>query len=154
MTNVTKGIAMLVREIMSAQVLTISPNDSAQSAARLMAEAQIGALPVEVPGVGAIVGIVTDGDIVVSVTAKGLSTSTAICEFMTVCPQVCHEDDDIESAARTMADLKVSRLVVTNAERRVVGIVSFADIVRAKPELGELMTEKAVRGAKVAGAAA
>ena len=119
---------MRVKDVMSAQIVTVSPNDTAQSAARLMAETEVGALPVEVPGVGAIVGILTDRDIVVSVLAKGLSTSAAIAEFMTVSPEVCHEDDPTDAVAARMRELAVRRLVVVNDERRVVGIVSLVDI--------------------------
>ena len=119
---------MRVRDVMSAQIVTISPMDTAQSAARLMHETQVGALPVEVPGVGAIVGIVTDRDIVVSVTAKGLSTSTTVAEFMTVSPETCNESDDTAIAASHMRGLSVRRLVVVNDERRVVGIVSLVDV--------------------------
>jgi CBS domain-containing protein len=124
---------MLVKDVMSAQIVTVSPNDTAQSAARLMAETEVGALPVEVPGVGAIVGIITDHDIVVSVLARGHSTSTAIAEFMTVSPEVCSEKDDTETLAVRMRELGVRRLVVVNDDRRVVGIVSLVDIPAEKP---------------------
>jgi CBS domain-containing protein len=119
---------MRVKDVMSAQIVTISPSDTAQSAARLMLETEVGALPVEVPGVGAIVGIVTDRDIVVSVLARGLSTSTAVAEFMTVSPELCNEDDDTTAVAARMRELSVRRLVVANADRRVVGIVSLVDL--------------------------
>ena len=124
---------MRVMDVMSAQIVTISPNDTAQSAARLMLETEVGALPVEVPGVGAIVGIVTDHDIVVSVLARGLSTSTTVAEFMTVSPEVCSQDDDTATAADRMRELGVRRLVVVNDDRRVVGIVSLVDIPARAP---------------------
>lgn len=60
-----------VGSLMTPTPFTISPNDSAQSAARLMAATGVGILPVEVPGVGAIIGVLTDRDIVVSVLAEG-----------------------------------------------------------------------------------
>lgn len=124
---------MRVKDVMSAQIVTVSPNDTAQSAARLMLETEVGALPVEVPGVGAIVGIITDHDIVVSVLAKGHSTSTAIAEFMTVSPELCNENDDTATVAARMRELDVRRLVVVNDDRRVVGIVSLVDIPAEKP---------------------
>lgn len=124
---------MLVKDVMSAQIVTVSPNDTAQSAARLMLETEVGALPVEVPGVGAIVGIVTDHDIVVSVMARGLSNSAAIAEFMTVSPEVCNENDDTAAVAKRMRELDVRRLVVVNDDRRVVGIISLVDIPAGKP---------------------
>ena len=123
---------MRVKDVMSAQIVTVSPNDTAQSAARLMLETEVGALPVEVPGVGAIVGIITDRDIVASVLAQGLSTSTAIAEFMTVSPEVCNEGDDTVTTAARMRHFGVRRLVVVNDDRRVVGIVSLVDLPAEK----------------------
>ncbi len=119
---------MRVKDVMSAQIVTISPNDTAQSAARLMLEADVGALPVEVPGVGTIIGIVTDHDIVVSVTARGLSTSTTVAEFMTVSPEACNENDDMTITISRMRAFGVRRLVVMNDNRHVVGIVSLVDM--------------------------
>lgn len=124
---------MRVKDVMSAQIVTISPNDTAQSAARLMLETEVGALPVEVPGVGAVIGIVTDRDIVVSVTARGLSTSTTVAEFMTVSPEACNENDDVAIAASRMREFGVRRLVVVNEDRRVVGIVSLVDMPAETP---------------------
>ncbi len=125
---------MRVKDVMSAQIVTVSPNDTAQSAARLMLETEVGALPVEVPGVGAIVGIITDRDIVVSVLARGLSTSTAIAEFMTVSPEVCNENDETAKVAARMREIAVRRLVVVNDARHVVGIVSLVDLPAVKAE--------------------
>ncbi|MFC3075102.1 CBS domain-containing protein [Shinella pollutisoli] len=127
---------MRVKDVMSPQVITISPNDTAQSAGRLMLDAEIGALPVEVPGTGAIVGIVTDRDIVVSVVAQGLSGSTAVAEFMTVATETCHEDDDTAAVAERMRALGVRRLVVVDGERRTVGIVTLSDLPSADTEGG------------------
>ena len=128
---------MLVKDVMSAQIVTVSPNDTAQSAARLMLETEVGALPVEVPGVGAIVGIITDRDIVVSVLGRGHSTSMAIAEFMTVSPEVCNQGDDTALVAARMRELGVRRLVVVDDDRRVVGIVSLVDIPTEGPAAEE-----------------
>lgn len=46
--------AQSARSLMTRTVYSISPNDSAQSAARLMSEAGVSMLPVEAPSVGAI----------------------------------------------------------------------------------------------------
>ncbi|THK39348.1 CBS domain-containing protein [Ensifer sp. MPMI2T] len=128
-----------VRDVMSKQVFTVSPSDTAQSVARLMEEAGVGALPVEAPGVGTILGIVTDRDILASVVAQGLSTSTAVFEFMTVSAESCEEDDSILLAAQKMHDFKIRRLVVVDENKHAAGIVSLADITRASPELGGLV---------------
>ncbi|MBB4184488.1 CBS domain-containing protein [Sinorhizobium terangae] len=130
-----------VRDVMSKQVFTVSPSDTAQSVARLMEEAEVGALPVEAPGVGTILGIVTERDILASVVAQGLSTSTAVFEFMTVSAEYCEEEDSILLAAQKMHEFKIRRLVVLDEKKHAAGIISLADITRASPELGGLVLE-------------
>ncbi|MDX3924245.1 MAG: CBS domain-containing protein [Shinella sp.] len=128
---------MNVRDVMSAQVFTVSPRDTAQSVARLMAEAGVGALPVEAPGAGVVLGIVTDRDIVSSITAEGLASTMTVAEFMTVSAETCTEDEDLADVARRMSALDMRRLVVLDGNRKVIGLVTFSDILRAKPEIGE-----------------
>ena len=120
-----------VADAMTRQAVTISPNDSAQSAARLMAEMDVGVLPVEVPGTGTVVGIVTDRDIVTSVIANGMSSSTAVYEFMTVAAETCRPDDRLEAAEKRMRDLDLRRLVVVDDSHHVVGVLSRSDASRA-----------------------
>ena len=43
----------------------------------------------------------------------------------------CFEDDDVEEVAKNMADLQVRRLPVLDKDKRLVGIVSLADIATA-----------------------
>jgi len=138
-----------VGDVMSRPVFTVSPTDTAQSVARLMKETGVGAVPVEAPGVGTILGIVTDRDILSSVVARGLSSSTAVFEFMTVSAQSCEEGDSILLAAQKMHDLRIRRLVVVDEKRQAAGIVSLADITRASPELGGLVLEGLNRPAVV-----
>jgi CBS-domain-containing membrane protein len=40
----------------------------------------------------------------------------------------CFESDDVDEVARNMADLKVRRLPVLDGKKRLVGIISLADI--------------------------
>lgn len=128
-----------VAALMTPCVYSISPGDSAQSAARLMLEAGVGMVPVEAPGVGAILGVVTDRDIVVKVVAKSIPTTAAVCEFMTVSAETCHPSDNVVSAAQTMLEAKLHRLVVVDESKHAVGILSLSDIVREHPSLGSLI---------------
>lgn len=136
-----------VRSLMTASVYSISPNDSAQSAARLMLEADVGMLPVEAPGVGAILGVITDRDILVQVMAKALPTSTAVCEFMTVSAETCFADHSVLSAAQQMLEARLHRLVVVDEGRRAVGILTLSDILRAYPSIGS-MVQSGLKGAQ------
>lgn len=122
---------MYVRDVMTRQVVTASPNDSVQAVARLMADIDSGALPIEVPGVGTLVGFVTDRDIIVRVVAAGLPTTTAVSEIMTVGIESCTEDEELSDIARRMESLQVRRLVVYNADRGVTGFLSEADLPHA-----------------------
>ena len=60
---------MKVRNIMSKDVLSLSPEDSIEKAAQLMKQHGIGSLPI-CEG-EKVIGIVTDRDIVLRATAKG-----------------------------------------------------------------------------------
>src|SRR5262249_37345453 len=42
------------------------------------------------------------------------------------------EDDDLDEVARNMADIKLRRLPVLNGKKRLVGIISIADIALAE----------------------
>lgn len=128
-----------VRSLMTATVYSISPDDSAQSAARLMLETGVAMLPVEAPGVGAVLGVVTDRDILVQIVASSLPTSTAVCEFMTVSAETCFPDDSVLSAAHKMVESGLFRLVVIDEGRRPVGILSLSDVKREYPAVGSLI---------------
>lgn len=122
---------MKVRDVMTRQVVTASPNDNVQAVARLMADIDSGALPIEAPGVGTLVGFVTDRDIIVRVVAAGLPTTTTVSEIMTVGIESCTEDEELADIARRMESLQLRRLVVYNAERAVTGFISEADLPHA-----------------------
>lgn len=132
---------MKVRDVMTRQVVTAAPNDSVQAIARLMADIDTGAIPIEVPGVGNLVGVITDRDIVLRVVAEGLASTTAVSEIMTVGIENCQEDDDIDDVARRMTELSMRRLVVYDVNRELSGIVTLHDIVaeqqRNSPHRGE-----------------
>jgi signal-transduction protein with cAMP-binding, CBS, and nucleotidyltransferase domain len=134
--------AETVASLMTPILYTISPNDSAQSAARLMAATGAGMLPVEAPGVGTILGIVTDRDIVVSVLAKGMTTTRAVREFMTISPETCRREDSLLNAAQKMADRKLRRLVVIDDKHHAVGVIAVADIARTHEQIAGMILTK------------
>lgn len=117
---------MRVSEAMTTDVQVLNPNQSVIDAARLMAERDIGSLPVGRDG--RLVGMVTDRDIVVRAVAKGKSTDTEVGEIMTDDVKYCFEDEDTSEVARNMADIQVKRLVVLNRDKQLVGVVALADI--------------------------
>ncbi len=117
---------MIVRDAMSRDVQTVAPETTIREAARLMADADVGALPVA--GGDRLAGMVTDRDIAIRAIAIGKGPDTTVGEVMSSNVLYCHEDEDIGHVSRNMAEHQVRRLPVVDVEKRLVGIVSLADI--------------------------
>src|SRR5215510_7768194 len=115
-----------VSDYMTRDVTVVTPNDTLQQAAKIMAQMDCGCLPVGEND--RLVGMITDRDIAVRAVAAGKSPTTAIRDVMSQEVKYCFEDDDVEEVAENMADIKVRRLPVLNREKRLVGIVSLGDI--------------------------
>lgn len=118
---------MKIKELMTRNVECLDPRSSLIRAARLMSEANVGSLPVVERG--HVIGVLTDRDIVVRTVAAGINpVDSTVGEAMT--PEVvhCHEEDDVEDAAELMAAYHIRRVVVTNEQGGVTGIVALADL--------------------------
>ena len=121
---------MQVNEVMSRDVSIASPRQSIREAARMMAEIDAGVVPVGEND--RLVGVITDRDIAIRAVAEGKSPDTPIREVMSAEVKYCFEDDDIDDVAQNMADIKLRRLPVLNEKKRLVGIISLADIALAE----------------------
>jgi CBS domain-containing protein len=117
---------MIVQHVMSRDVRTVAPESTIREAARIMAEADVGALPVAAGD--RLAGMVTDRDIAVRAVAVGKGPDTTVGEVMTHDVLYCHEDEDVSHISENMADMQVRRLPVVDVDKRLVGIVSLADI--------------------------
>jgi CBS domain-containing protein len=130
---------MMVRDAMTCRAETIGPDETLQAAARRMKQTGVGALVV--CDDDRVVGILTDRDIVVRGIAEGTAPAEAdVRSAMT--PQVleCCEDDELEGAATRMARGAVRRLVVLDASRKLVGMLSVDDVALQSPALaGEIV---------------
>jgi CBS domain-containing protein len=115
---------------MSSDVNIASPNQSIREAARMMAKIDAGVLPVGEND--RLVGMITDRDIAIRAVGAGKTPDTPIREIMSAEVKYCFEDDEIDEIARNMADLKVRRLPVLDAKKRLVGIISLADMALAE----------------------
>lgn len=117
-----------VREAMTASPRSIDSTESVVQAARMMANENVGSLPV-VDG-GALVGMVTDRDLVVQVLARDLDPGkVTVSEVASENPVVARPEDSLDSALQRMAQEQVRRLPVVE-EGRLVGILAQADVAR------------------------
>ena len=139
-------IVTTARDIMSTDIQTIGEIDSVAEAARLMADLDVGALPICGED-GRVTGMVTDRDIVVKCIAEGGDPSTTrVEELAEGKPVTIGADDSVEEALHTMMEHNVRRLPVIDGHE-LIGMVSQADVAKNLPEdkVGELV--EAISGA-------
>ena len=116
---------MNIRDVMTPNPKTISANDSIQNAARIMREADTGAVPVV--DNGRPVGIVTDRDIVVRAVADGGQLNRPVRDIVTGSVVCATPDMSTREASELMSEHQIRRLPVVENER-LVGIVSIGDL--------------------------
>jgi CBS domain-containing protein len=138
---------MKVSDCMTRDVRVASPTQTLREAARLMAELDVGVLPVGEND--QLIGMITDRDIAVRAVAAGLGPDTAVSEVMTDSVMYCFADQSLEEVSRNMGDIQVRRLPVVDREKRLVGIISLSDIAQgddAIEEAGEALRDIAQPG--------
>jgi CBS domain-containing protein len=120
---------MNVGQIFQREVDVASSDESAQAAAQRMAARNVGSLVVtdeaEHP-----VGIVTDRDVALKVVGRALSAlDTTVEEIMTKNPVCVGHGASADEALSTMARKGVRRLPVTDSGGRLIGMLSFDDVL-------------------------
>lgn len=122
---------MQVKDLMSSGVISITPDENASLAARLLARHNIGAVPV-CTSEGSLRGILTDRDIVLRcLAAECQPEKTLVRDIMTKNVVSVSPEDDIKEATRLMAAEQIRRLpVVENGE--VVGMLSLGDLAKTQ----------------------
>ena len=116
---------MNVREVMTSNPRSLSPDDSIQIAARIMKEEDTGVVPVV--DNGRPVGVVTDRDIVIRAIAEDGSCDKPVREIATLDLVFATPDMSTKEATRIMGEREVRMLPVVENDR-LVGIVSLGDI--------------------------
>ena len=114
-----------VKQIMTTDVSTVTPNDTVTKAASIMKQLNVGSVPV-IDG-SRVVGIVTDRDITLRGIAKGGDPNQKISEVMTTDVKYATPDMDVHAVADLMAENQVRRLPVIDNDK-LVGIVAIGDL--------------------------
>ena len=125
-----KNDGMLVKDYMSARMVTINKQQSVLDVAKRMTERNVSSVVIT-DDKDRIVGILTERDIVRSVT-NGVEASRASASSLMTHPIVSIEPDlSIEDAARIMAQKKVRHLMVQDpSSQQVIGIITLTDFAR------------------------
>ena len=118
-----------VRDLMSRAVCTVAAEDSAADTAEGFAKAGISGAPVRDRS-GALVGVVSQADLANAKLAGGRRHPTS-SDLMTPDVIGVYADDSALAAALEMSRHDIHRVVVWDADGKVVGLVSTLDVVKA-----------------------
>ena len=125
---------MNVRAILEAKghdVVTTQPETSVAEVCRLLQRRRIGAIPI-VDRAGAIVGIISERDIVAGLSEHGTAVvGMTAGALMSRQVQHCRPDDGIGEIMAVMTNRRVRHLPVLE-EGRLSGLVSIGDVVKAR----------------------
>lgn len=128
---------MQVKDVMTKGAEYIASNTNLEEAAKKMEALDAGFLPIGDSPDGKLQGVVTDRDIVVRGLAKNKDPhKTTVDAVKSSKVLYCFEDDDVESATKTMRQNEVYRLVVLDGEKSKMmsGVVSLNDISGQQPD--------------------
>jgi len=153
-------MAKTAADIMDTDVPALGPEDEATRAIELLAEREIGALPV-VNSENRVIGIVSESDLVLSDeqadlhlphyfnimggviftgSMKGFEErlnkafATKVRDLMSEDPVVVRTDDGVERVARLIAEKHHNHLPVVDGDGKLAGIVTRADALAALVE--------------------
>jgi len=134
------------KDVMTEDPVCCLPTDAVSKAAQLMKDEDVGSIPVvEDEETMKLIGIVTDRDLALQVVAPERDASTTQVEdVMTYEVITCRASDDVQKAVDAMAQHQLRRMPVIDADHRIVGIISQADVatrVEKSEEIAEMVKE-------------
>ena len=149
-----------VAEVMTANPICVTPETPLQEAVEILAEKRIGGVPV-LDSAGNLVGMLSESDLMqresgVSPRPFVMFLDLAIYlknpraydkelhkvfgqtvgDVMSDRPLSVSSDCPLPEAAKKLSAKKVNSLLVTDADKKLLGIVTRGDVVRAMAELG------------------
>lgn len=145
----TKEAEVKVRDLMTTDVVTVTPETTLKEAAAVLVGRRISGVPVVDSG-GAVLGVLSEADILVKESGGGEHrregmlgwlferdfeledklAATRVGEAMTSPPITVRPNAPVHKAAARMVEEGINRLPVVDREK-LVGIVTRADLVRA-----------------------
>jgi CBS domain-containing protein len=119
---------MRISDVMTREVATVGPDQTAREAATFMLNSDAGSIPVTEGD--RLIGMITDRDIAVRGVAKGHGPDTPVRDIMTSGIICARENDSVEDVASKMSEAQVRRLPVIDDSEKLIGIVSLGDLSR------------------------
>lgn len=141
MSEIGLRTRMLVKDVMSSPVITVSETETVDKVAQFMEMQRLGCIIVTDED-GRPLGIITERDLVTRVLAKNKLPSKLKAKDVMTAPLITiTPDETLSNAARQMSRLNVRRLGVVY-KGNLVGIISSKDVLAVTPELLETIQEK------------
>ncbi|GEO41254.1 inosine-5-monophosphate dehydrogenase [Skermanella aerolata] len=124
-------------------IVSITPSESLENAARLLTEKRIGAVVV-LDRRGKLSGILSERDIVRAIADRGLTAALAmrVEDMMTKEVRTCQPSEPVKDLMKMMTLRRHRHVPVVDASGELVGVVSIGDAVKAR--LDEQASEVAV----------
>jgi len=144
----TIGFEMLVQDVMTKNVISVQKYENIIHVAHILSDKNISGLPV-VDKENVVIGIITQADILSIVGVRKEHTfkdllrhmlgeplpekkiGDIVADIMASPPITIQADTNIAVAAQMMDEKKIRRLAVVDDRKRLVGIISRADILKA-----------------------
>lgn len=144
----TIGDEVLVQDVMTTDVLSVHKLESVISVAHILSEKNISGMPV-VDKQKRVIGVITQADILSIVGVRRDHTfrdllkhmlgeplperrsGDIVADIMSSSPVTITPDVTIAKVAQIMDEKKIRRLPVVDDKKRLVGIISRADILKA-----------------------
>ena len=124
---------MPMSNCIQSDVVAAAPNDTVRDIAELMERRNVGSVVItrdDRP-----IGIVTDRDLVIRVTARGKDPClTYISDIMTRDPVIVNEDLGIFEMLNCARDNCIRRIPVVDSNRKLIGIFAVDDVVSVLAE--------------------
>ena len=124
---------MRCAEVMSKNIEWLSPDASVHLAAARMLERNVGFLPI-CKDDGTVVGTLTEHDIVARCVAGAGDFHRPVGEIMTPGAVTCRPDDDLDEVLPRAREQRKGKVLVTDEQERLLGVVSFEETTRPPAE--------------------
>jgi CBS domain-containing protein len=124
---------MVISDVMQKGVVSVSPELPIAELEAFLSSEEIGGAPV-IDGTGKLVGVVSQTDIIRSLSEEGhlyemLAPEFTVEDIMTASVLTVPTDADVKDVARQMVDARVHRVLIAD-EDGVCGIVTTFDLLR------------------------
>jgi CBS domain-containing protein len=122
-----------VRDLMTPDVEVLEPDDTVEEAAKKMRAFDVGSFPV--CDDLRVVGVLTDRDVALRVTAEGRDPSATLVRDVMSRDVVCAtEDQDLRDVAELMRHRRLRRLPIVDRRGRLVGLISVGRLAKVREE--------------------